>query len=80
VGCDARAATIELQSLRETVRPPSSAARLFTSVNGQAIEDSRELARRVAALQPGDTARLGVVHNGSQKTVSGTLGAMPSEQ
>jgi hypothetical protein len=27
-----------------------------------------------------ETARLGVVHNGSQKTVSVTLGAMPGEQ
>jgi serine protease Do len=52
---------------------------VITSVNGQAIKDSRELARSVATLQPGETARLGVVHNGSQKAVSVTLGAMPSE-
>jgi serine protease Do len=53
---------------------------VITSVNGQAIKDSRELARRVATLQPGETARLGVVHNGSQKAVAVTLGAMPSER
>jgi serine protease Do len=69
-----------LQSNAPAARAGIASGDVITSVNGQAIKDSRELARRVAALQPGETARLGVVHNGSQKTVSVTLGAMPSEQ
>ncbi len=69
-----------LQSNAPAARAGLASGDVITSVNGQAIKDSRELARRVATLQPGETARLGVVHDGSQKTVSVTLGAMPSEQ
>jgi len=53
---------------------------IITSVNGQPIKDSREHALRVAALSPGATVRLGVIRNGSQKSVSVTLGAIPQQQ
>jgi serine protease Do len=69
-----------LQSSAPAARAGIVSGDVITSVNGQAIKDSRELARRVASLQPGETARLGLVHEGSQKTVSVTLGAMPNEQ
>jgi serine protease Do len=69
-----------LQSNAPAARAGIVSGDVITSVNGQAIKDSRELARRVAALAPGETVRLGVVHGGSQKTVPVTLGALPSEQ
>jgi serine protease Do len=49
---------------------------VLISLNGQAIRDPRELALKVAELQPGQAVRLGVVRNNSQRTVSVTLEAM----
>jgi serine protease Do len=53
---------------------------VITSVNGDAIKDARELAKKVGALPPGSTARLGVISKGSEKTVGVTLGDYPKDQ
>jgi serine protease Do len=50
---------------------------LIQSVNGQEVKDSRDLAKKIGAINPGSTATLGIVHNGAEKTVSLTVG-MPS--
>ncbi|HUI94243.1 MAG TPA: Do family serine endopeptidase [Xanthobacteraceae bacterium] len=57
-----------------------AAGDVITAVNGDAIKDSRDLARRVGAMAPGSAVKLDVLHDGQQKTVSLTLGTMPNQQ
>ena len=57
------------------VEPDSPAAKggievgdVITSVNGEAVKESRDLARKIAATAPGTQAKLGVFRNGQEKT------------
>lgn len=52
---------------------------VIQSVNDQEVKDSRDLAKKIAAIKPGSSAKLDVLRNGSQKTISVTVGKMPSE-
>jgi serine protease Do len=52
---------------------------LIQSVNGQDVKDSRDLAKKIAAIKPDTPVKLGFLHNGSQKTVSLTVAKMPNE-
>jgi serine protease Do len=52
---------------------------LIQSVNGQEVKDSRDLAKKVGAVNPGSTATLGILHNGAEKTVSLTVEKMPGQ-
>jgi serine protease Do len=52
---------------------------VIQSVNGQEVKDSGDLARKVAAIGPGSEMKLGVMHNGSEKTVSVSVGTMPNQ-
>ena len=47
------------------------------AVNGEAIKDSRELARRIAAMAPGTSTKFGILRGGQDKTVTMTLGKLP---
>jgi serine protease Do len=47
------------------------------AVNGEAIKDSRELARRIAAMTPGTSTKFGILRGGQEKTVTVTLGKLP---
>ena len=53
---------------------------VITAVNGQSVKNPRDLAVDVASVQPGDEAKLQVLHNGDSKTVSVKVGQMPNEQ
>jgi serine protease Do len=53
---------------------------VITAVNGQAVKNPRDLAVDVAAVQPGDEAKLDVMHDGQSKTVSLKVGQLPNEQ
>jgi serine protease Do len=53
---------------------------VIVSVNGEAVEDARTLARRISALAPGASVRLGVVRNGREETLTLTLGELPRER
>ena len=53
---------------------------VITSVNGQTVKNPRDLAVDIAAVQPGDEAKLQVLHNGETKSVSVKVGQMPSER
>ncbi len=64
---------------------PAAAAGLkdgdvITSVNGEAVADSHDLARKIAALGPKKEADLAIIRNGSTQTVKVTLGAMQDEK
>ena len=53
---------------------------VITAVNGDAVKDSRDLARKIGSMQPGTKVTLSVRRNGEQKDLAVTLGQMPNEQ
>ncbi len=53
---------------------------VITAVNGQEVKNPRDLAVDIAAVQPGDEARLQVVHDGDTKTISLKVAELPNEQ
>ena len=52
----------------------------ITRVNGVSIEDSRDLARKIADLRPGEAVDLEINRNGKQLSLKVVLGTFPSEQ
>jgi len=50
---------------------------VITAVNGEAVTDAHDLARKVAALGPNKPAELTVIRNGSTETFKAALGALP---
>ena len=53
---------------------------VITSVNGVAVKDARDLAKKIGAQTPGETVKLGVVRKGSEKSVTVTLATMPDDR
>jgi serine protease Do len=52
---------------------------VITSVDGNSVADARELARKIGTMSPGTTIKLGLIHQGEEKTVTLTLGTLPKE-
>jgi serine protease Do len=53
---------------------------VITTLDGTDVKDSRMLARKIGAMTPGTSVKLGVLHNGSEKAVTLTLGTLPDER
>jgi serine protease Do len=53
---------------------------VIESINGTAVKNSRDLARKVATMAPGTTVKFDILHNGEAKTVTLALGQMPNEK
>jgi serine protease Do len=53
---------------------------VIVSLNGEALADDRDLARKVGALAPGAAVALGVIRKGEEKVVSLTLGELPGSR
>ncbi|KQZ01639.1 serine peptidase [Pseudolabrys sp. Root1462] len=53
---------------------------VITAVNGEEVKDARDLAKKIGAMQPKQEVKLSVLQNGSEKTVSLTLGQLPNSQ
>jgi serine protease Do len=53
---------------------------VITSVDGAAIHDARELARHIGTMAPGASVKVGLIHQGQEKTVTLTLGTLPNEK
>jgi serine protease Do len=53
---------------------------VITTIDGNPVKDSHQLARKIGAMAPGSSVKLGVLHNGSEKTVTLTLGTLPDER
>src|SRR5664279_5363959 len=51
---------------------------VITAVNGDQVKDARDLAKKIGSLAPKATLKLAVVHKGSEKTISLTLGELPN--
>lgn len=52
----------------------------IVAVNGEAVNDARDLARRIAAYPPETTVDVTVFRNGEKKEVKVELGQLPDEQ
>jgi serine protease Do len=53
---------------------------VITSVNGEAVKDARDLAKKIGSMQPGNSVKLGVFEKGADKTVNLTLGELPPQR
>jgi serine protease Do len=53
---------------------------VITAVNGDAVKDSRDLARKIGALAPGSNVTLGIQRKGEQQKISLTLRQMPNDK
>jgi serine protease Do len=53
---------------------------VITTVDGETVADPHDLARRIAALGPKKTVKLGLIRNGSAMTIDVTLGTMPADK
>jgi len=53
---------------------------VIVSVNGDPVRDARILARRIGALAPGASVKLGMLRNNKDETVTLTLGELPSQR
>jgi serine protease Do len=53
---------------------------VITALNGKPVKDPRDLARQVAALAPGSSAKLDILRNGESKMLTVTLGELPNRQ
>src|SRR4029079_8838761 len=53
---------------------------VITAVNGDAVKDSRDLAKKIGALSPGAKVTLSVQRKGEQKKLSFTLQQMPNDK
>src|SRR6202030_4238279 len=53
---------------------------VIISVDDTAIHDARELARKIGTMAPGANVKLGVIHQGQDKTLTLTLGTLPNEK
>jgi serine protease Do len=53
---------------------------VITKVDGEAIKDSRTLARRISTMSPGTSVKLTLVREGKEQVVTLTLGELPAER
>jgi serine protease Do len=70
----------EPQSDGPAVKAGIQSGDVIISVNGQAVKDARDLAKRISSLPPGSNVKLGVISKGAEKTLNVTLGELPREQ
>lgn len=49
------------------------------TVNGEVIDDSKDLARQIAGLDPRDIADLGIMRDGDTRNIEVTLGSLPTQ-
>jgi serine protease Do len=67
----------EPQANSPAVKAGIAAGDVITSVDGKPVKDARDLARRIGALAPKTSVKLTVLRDGSEKSLTLTLGEMP---
>ena len=70
----------EPQSGSPAAKAGIEAGDVITALDGEAVKDAHDLARKIGAMAPGTTLKLGVVRKGEKKTVSLALGELPRER
>jgi serine protease Do len=53
---------------------------VITEVNGAAVKDARDLAKKISTIAPGSAVKLTVVRKGTEKSISLTLGRLPKQK
>ena len=53
---------------------------VITAVNGDAVKDARDLAKKIGSAAPGTSVKLTVIRGGAEKTLTLTLGELPRER
>ncbi len=69
----------EPQAGAPAVKAGIKAGDVIVAVNGEKIANSRDLARRIGSMAPGNTVKLTVLQGGAEKTLSVTLGELPAQ-
>jgi serine protease Do len=70
----------EPQSNSPAQKAGIKAGDVIVSVNGEAVTDARNLARRISAMAPGTAVKLGIIRSGKEDTLTLTLGELPKER
>ena len=70
----------EPQSGSPAAKAGIKAGDVIVSVNGEAVNDARTLARRISAMAPGTQVKLGMIRNGKEDSLTLTLGELPKER
>jgi serine protease Do len=74
------ALVVEPQSGGPAQKAGLKAGDVIVSVNGDTVTDARDLARRVGAMAPGTSVKLGINRDGRADTLTLTLGELPRER
>ncbi len=78
---NARGALVaEPQSGSPAQKAGIKAGDVIVSVNGESVADARNLARRISAMAPGTSVKLGIIRGGRDETLTLTLGELPRER
>jgi serine protease Do len=78
---NARGALVaEPQSDSPAQKAGIKAGDVIVSVNGETVSDARNLARRISAMAPGTSVKLGIIRSGREDTLTLTLGELPKER
>ena len=70
----------EPQANSPAVKAGIEAGDVITAVDGKPVKDARDLAKKIGALAPKTSVKLAILHKGSEKTVTLTLGEMPNSK
>ena len=70
----------EPQANSPAVKAGIASGDVIISVDGASVSDARELARKIGTMAPGTAVKLGLIHDGQEKTVTLTLGTLPNEK
>ena len=69
----------EPQSGSPAAKAGIKAGDVITAINGNAVKDSRDLARKVSEIAPGTSVKFDVIRDGDNKTLDVTLAKMPDQ-
>ncbi len=70
----------EAQSGGPAAKAGIASGTVIKSLNGDAVRDARDLAKKIGTMSPGASVKLGLIEKGSEKTVTLTLGELPNQR